>query len=178
MHHWLTVVGACLALVGSLALGIELLKTKGDEAGEAEYRADQDEIEGTIRETVIGLRNMLSTQGEFVAGYLKILEEDLKPVFEPLLKDGKDLAFKADLALGILGRHKALEGLVKAEHEFASSIDPERALLLVREVQRRTEARFKAQDAKARRMRILATFGVVLVGIAAAAQLLDALLHS
>lgn len=178
MHHWLTVVGACLALAGSLALGIELLKTKGDEAGEAEYRADQDEIESIARETVLGLRNMISTQGEFVAGYLRVLEQDLKPVFAPLLENGNDEEFKANLAIGVLGRHKALDGLVEAERNFASSIDPERALLLVREVQRRTGVRFKEQDAKARRMRILAMFGVVLVGIAAAAQLLDALLNS
>lgn len=178
MNHWLAVVGASLALAGTLALGIELLKTKEDEAGEAGYRADQDKIESIVRETVLNLKDTLADQANFVSGYLSILEEDLKPVFKPLLEDGGDQALQANLAVGILARHKTIEEFNQAQKKFASSTDSERALLLVREIQRRTEARFTKQDAKARRMRILATLGVVLVGTGAVAQLLDVLLHS
>src|SRR5262245_47852456 len=141
-HHLLSIIGACLALAGTLALGIELLKTKGDEAGQAEYRADQDKIESIVRETVINLNDALSDQAGFVAGYLKILEQDLKPLFKPLLEDSGDEALQARLSLGIMGRHQTIEEFDQARQQLALSGDPERAISLVREIQRRTERRF------------------------------------
>jgi hypothetical protein len=178
MDHWLAVIGACLALGGTLALGIELLKTKVDEADEAERRADQDKIDSVVRKTVAGLGNALSSQAQFVTGYLKILEQDLEPLFKPLMADDGDKALRESLNLGITARHQAIAVSEQAQQAFVSSADGERAILLVQEVQRRTEARFKEHEATARRMRRIATAGVVLVGFGAAAQLLDVLLNS
>jgi hypothetical protein len=178
MNHWLTVVGACLALVGTLVLGVELLKSKDDEAADTAFHSDQDKIDSVVRETLVLLRNMFSDHGQFIAGYLLALEEDLKPLFKPLLENGEDQESKAILAASLLLRHRAIEGFNQSQQNFASSTDPERALLLVQEAQKRITTRFTEQEAKARRLRALAQWGVVLVGTGAFAQLLDALIHS
>jgi hypothetical protein len=174
MPHWLAVVGACLALAGTLVLGFDLLNSKDDDAAEEEFRAGQDEIESTVRETVIGLRGALINLSGLVAGYLKNLELDLEPVLEPLLKGGGDPGLK----LSVAARHVVIEEFDQAQRDFASSGDSEDALTRIRDVQQRTEKRFARQTARARRMRIVAMLGVVLVGIGAVAQLLDAVLHS
>lgn len=178
MYHWLTIVGASLALAGALVLGIELWREKDDEAGDAAFQSDQNEIDGVVRETVINLRNVFSDQGEIVIGYLMALEEDIKPLFKPLLEDGENEEAKVKLAASILLRHKVLEDLAESQQKFASSTDPERAIMLVQEAQKRIVARFVKQEAIARNLRTLAKWGVVLVGAGAFAQLLDAVLHS
>jgi hypothetical protein len=130
------------------------MKTKSDDAGEAEYRDDQDKIECIVRETVIGLKDAIAIQGDFVVSYLRLLETDLKPVFDPLIKAGSI----PNLQFSVAARNAVIANASQAQQEFTSSADSERALALVREIQRRTEARFAKQDSTARRMRLIATW--------------------
>jgi hypothetical protein len=95
-------------------------------------------------------------------------------LLEPLLKDGKDEM----LELSVAARHVVTERLGEAQSDLASSLDTERFLGGIHEVQRRAEVLFAEQGARAHRMRIIATCGVVLVGLGAVAQLVDALLRS
>ena len=174
VDHWLATAGALLALAGTIVLGVELLRSKDDDADDAAFRADQDEISSAVHEIVVGLTGGFSRLAHLVAGYLKNLERDLEPVLEPLLQDGKDPM----LALSVATRHAVIEEFDHAQRDFASSVDSEQALTRIRDIQRRTEARFAKQAAQARRMRIIAMSGLVLVGAGAVAQLLDALLRS
>jgi hypothetical protein len=174
MHHWLAALGAGLALIGTLFLAYDLWVSKDDDSREAEFRAGQDRIESLTRESVVGLSNALSRIAGLFAGYAKNLEVDLEPLFEPLLKDADDQM----LALSVAARHEVPEQLSKAQSDLASSLNPERSLEGIHEIQRRAEALFAEQSARARRMRMVATFGVALVGVGAVAQLLEALLPS
>lgn len=170
----LAALGAGFALVGTFILGYDLVTSKDDNSREAEFRANQDKVESLTRKSMVGLTSALSNFAGLFVGYVKNLELDLEPLFESRLKGGEDEALKASVAI----RRDVIKRLDKAQNSLASSQDPETLLKGIHEIQRRTEALFAEQRAKARRMRCIATFGVTLVGLGAATQLVDVLLRS
>jgi hypothetical protein len=173
MYHWVAIVGACLALVGTLVLGFELLTSKSSEEVEKKFRASQDAIANSVGQVVTALNATLATQSGFFSGYLKNLELDMKPVFKPLLDNGDK-----DLERTIALRHDAIGEFDKAQMKHASSVDLEGQLGIVRAAQRSIEEHFATQTGMAKRMRLVAGGGIVLVGLGAVFQLVDALLKS
>ena len=173
MDHLLAALGAGLALIGTLILGYDVITSKDDDSREAEFRAGQDKIESLTRESVVGLSSAMSQFARLFAGYVKNLELDLKPLLDPLLQEADDPMLK----LSATARRAATEGLGSAQEQLASSFDTDRFLGGIHEVQRRAET-LAEQSAKARRMRVVATVGVVLVGVGAVAQLVEVLVSS
>ncbi len=174
MQHWLAALGAGLALVGTVILGFDLITSKDDDSREAEFRANQDKLESLTRKSVVGLSSVMSDFVRLFVGYVKNLELDLEHLFEPSLKETEDETLKASVAV----RREVVKRLDKAQSDLASSMNPEKTLTGIGEIQRRTETLFAEQSARTRRMRCIATLGVILVGLGAAAQLVDVLLKS
>jgi len=174
MPHWLAALGAGLALAGTLILGYDLVTSKDEDSREAEFRANQDKLESLTRKSLVGLNSALSDFAGLFVGYVKNLELDLEPLFESLPKGKEDEMLK----MSVVTRQAVIKRLDKAQSDLASSQAPDKLLGGIHEVQRRTEALFAEQSARARRMRVIATFGVVLVGVGAMAQLVDVLLRS
>jgi hypothetical protein len=155
-------------------LGYDLVTSKDDDTREAKFRAEQDKLESLTRASVVGLSSALSTLSGLFAGYVKNLELDLEPLFAPLLEQTDDELLKVSIAT----RHAVTTRLDEAQSDLASSLEPEKFVGGIQEIQRRAESLFAEQSARARRMRMAATVGVIIVGLGAVAQLVDVLLQA
>jgi hypothetical protein len=165
VQHWVAIAGACLGIIGTVALSFDLLRSKDTEDSGAEFRSLQDQIESDSRELIVRLNTGVSTLAGFLASYLQLLALDEQQKQDPAGSSTASI------------RGLVLEGFREAQVKLASSADSEHALALVADTRRRIEQRFRDEMARRRRLRRVAIGGVWLVGAGAVAQLVAVLLE-
>jgi hypothetical protein len=126
-------------------LGWELLHSKGDAESEADIRADRDEIDASVRTAITGLTAAFSSLSTVVGGYLGILDDDLKPVFTPLI--GRP-GIPSDLQLRVEARHKIIIGFNSASKNLEATLDPDRMMTVTQAAQTRIRNRVSRKTSR------------------------------
>lgn len=164
MEHILGVAGSALGIVGTAALSFDLWHTKVGEEAFAKFKQAQDQLDASFQDLIVSVNGNVSTLAEFTAKYLRLLELDMPggPQADPaVVREVREL--RATILTAFIERVERKKGT--GETEVARALI-EKSRLEIAE-------RFRAQVESANRMRRIAAWGVVLVGIGAVAALLD-----
>lgn len=168
--HWAAVVGGVLAIVGSAILAIDLFVSKRDASEDADMRLALDALDGEVRTTVVNINKTFANSQRSIAKYLGLLEMDLEPVWQALDRMAPDVARETSIAARMLFS----EQLEKSAASLDEGIDGREALARIADAQRRIQVHFDEQVKTARRMRLVAVWGVVLVSLGTVGALVDA----
>jgi hypothetical protein len=177
-YHWLAITGATVGILGTAALSIDLLRTKTAEETLAPFKHLQDQIELASQELIVRVGGGLSSFSYLVAMYLSGIELDDEIATkirhgEPLTDEEKEVE-----ELSHRTRTKAVAELVEAQKNLPSKADIEHALTLINKGRLELEQKFVEQVALSQKLRRLAIWGVILVGLGAVLQLADLLLFT
>jgi hypothetical protein len=177
-YHWLAITGAAVGIVGTAALSIDLLRTKTAEESLAPFRHLQDQIELASQELIVRVGGGLSSFSDLVAKYLAGIEVDDEIGIK--IRHGEPLTGEEQQVEELIhrARTQAVSGLVEAQKKLPSKIEIEHALDLINKGRLQLEGKFVEQITLSQKLRRLAIWGVILVGIGAIMQLADLLLYT
>ena len=170
IEQHLPTMGLCLEILGLLFLFYDLIMSKNADQYEISFQSAQDGVDEEVRRLIIRLNSALRMHSNFVSKYLSLEYGGIYNQLQPGNQDNVSILERI--------RVKALTDFKNANDSIIHEKDLEDILNQIESLRLVTMGHYIRQVKANKRLRTVATLGIIFVGIGAITQLAAILIQS